>query len=267
MTRAIIIADTHCGHFTGLTPPRYQVKPLENSVRNKYIGAAAALWKWFADNIQKARRDGPFDLCIMNGDAIDGRGERSGSTELIVVDRNEQCQMAADVLKFIDAKEVRMTYGTGYHTGKEEDFEAIVAEKAGVEHPHNELHLDINGCIIDAKHTMGNTKSVVSIYTALQGEFMRHKEWAFAGQQPFCDILIRSHIHRALIARDPGTGCTLISTPSLQGLGDKFGARAYGGLPVSFGFLVLNIEGKKKYSVQEHIAPLKMQAAHVEKIS
>ena len=41
----------------------------------------------------------PVHLLLVGGDCIDGRGEKSGSTELITVNRNEQCQMAAECIR------------------------------------------------------------------------------------------------------------------------------------------------------------------------
>src|SRR3989304_492548 len=51
------------------------------------------------------------------GYLVDGRGERSGSLELIVLDRLLQAEMAAEVINVAEAGKVYLTRGTDYHVG------------------------------------------------------------------------------------------------------------------------------------------------------
>ena len=39
--------------------------------------------------------------------------------------------MAVEIINLFKADEIVMTYGTAYHTGKDEDFEGIVADRIG----------------------------------------------------------------------------------------------------------------------------------------
>jgi hypothetical protein len=90
MKRVLIMSDLHCGHRVGLTPPDWQYRP---GVRSKWRKIQQACWNWYANEIEEA---GPFDVVIVNGDAIDGRGERSGGTELLTTDRHEQVEIAGN---------------------------------------------------------------------------------------------------------------------------------------------------------------------------
>lgn len=267
MRNIVMVADLHTGHYTGLTPRPYQILPNpEGDPRGKYLLSAHKLWDWFEKKTVQARKeDGPFDLCICNGDLLDGRGERAGGLEIIIPDRKTQAKAAADAISFFDAKEYRLTYGTASHTGKEEDYEDITAEKLGAPKPGAELHLDIEGLIINARHKQPNTKSVASKFTGMAGEASRQLEWAMEDQAPLANVLIRSHTHRCYII-DEGSKRMYISTPALQGLGDKFGSREFGGLPISFGFITMKIHKGQVVKIKKWLAPLTMQAAHVEKL-
>ena len=100
MKRILVLADLHCGHFCGLTPTPYQVRPagtgLARKKREKYAAIEKEAWSWY---IKAIKRCGPFDIVVCNGDAIDGKGTRSGGTELLAVAQDEQCRMASACLK------------------------------------------------------------------------------------------------------------------------------------------------------------------------
>lgn len=87
MTRLVIISDLHCGHRAGLTPPGWQT-PLEAPDRlAAYARQQRVMWSWYAATIAALQ---PIDVLVANGDAIDGRGSRSGGTELITTDLSAQ---------------------------------------------------------------------------------------------------------------------------------------------------------------------------------
>ena len=125
--RAILLGDYHCGHCVGLTPPKWQWRATAGHTRRDKIATIQAeQWAWYAATI---KRIGPVDLVLANGDLIDGSGHRSGGTEQITTDRQEQTDMAVECLRAIKARQYVMTYGTAYHTGDEEDFEDHIAER------------------------------------------------------------------------------------------------------------------------------------------
>ena len=118
--RMVIMADPHCGHEYGLTPPHYQ-----RSSSTKTGRFERALWSFFTQGIDALK---PIDILVVPGDCIEGKGERSGGVELITPDRHDQVRMAAEAIAHAQAPIVRITYGTRYHVGKDEDFESILVD-------------------------------------------------------------------------------------------------------------------------------------------
>ena len=126
--RLLVLSDTHCGHKGGLTPTQWQESPERAAEANQpsHTGESQAkLWHAYRQTIQRLR---PIDYCVHNGDAVEGKGERSGGTELITADREEQANMAVRCLNYVRPREgYYLTYGTPYHTGSGEDWEKVVA--------------------------------------------------------------------------------------------------------------------------------------------
>lgn len=258
----VAISDLHCGHWAGLTPPEWQPRVPKGCDRHieKRAELRASLWRWF----ERERR--PYrspDVLLINGDAIDGKGPKSGGTELLYSDRVDQVAMAADVIKSFKPKRIVMTHGTPYHVGTEEDWESLVAKDKNVGADiHAEVHMDINGVIIAAKHHIGNSTSPVSRFTAMSSAQVKQQMWSLHDQQPAANLILRSHIHRCYGVMDPAMNFAGWVTPALQGLGSKV-ARKLDGLPVHFGFLVVEIESLDSWTVIPRVCSLRYQAATV----
>jgi hypothetical protein len=216
--RVLVMSDTHCGHVVGLTPPEYQLRD-----GSKYNRIEQEMWGWFSREMVKYK---PFDILIFNGDAIDGKGDRSGGTELLTADRKKQVEMARKVIEETMSKEVCMTYGTPYHTGKEEDWEAVLADKIGAKIESHGFY-SINGCIFDVKHKIGSSTIPHGRFTAIAKDALWNELWSLRGQQERANIIIRSHVHYFAIAGDSYK--TAFITPGLQGYGSKFGSRMCSG--------------------------------------
>ena len=95
MKRLLVLADLHCGHLVGLTPPAWQTrspKAGELTKEEKHAAVQREAWAWYK---RKVREYGPYDGLVVNGDAIEGCGERSRGTELLTSDRHKQATMAA----------------------------------------------------------------------------------------------------------------------------------------------------------------------------
>ena len=106
--RVVACGDMHCGHRAGLTPAKYQSK-----VRGQgYFNLQRECNDFYCDEIERLK---PIDILIHNGDAIDGKGRRSGGTELIHPDRGIQVEMAVENIIRADPQNVVLTYGTPYH--------------------------------------------------------------------------------------------------------------------------------------------------------
>lgn len=216
MKRMLIISDTHCGHRFGLTPPKYWLNEQDG-----FLGKAAQfqrkLWEWFSGTVKQYS---PIDILISNGDAIDGKGELSGSTELLTADRVIQVEMARDAILFVEAKKNIVVNGTPYHTGKLENFEAILASELNAEYG-NHIFLDCEGVIFDIKHKTSSSVIPHGRFTGPRRAVLWNSLQAEIGIQPKADFLIRSHTHYYTLSEDERT--TVITTPALEGW-TKFGS-------------------------------------------
>lgn len=252
--RVVILADMHCGSLVGLTPPKWF------SEKKEFYQIQKECWKFFTNEIDKL---GKIDICIVNGDCIDGRQEKQGSTGLIAVDRREQVQMALECLEQVRAKKFFLTFGTGYHTGNKEDFEADLCDRLkknaeAVIGGH--LFVKVNGVIFDCKHKVNASTVPYGRHTPVAREKLWNQLWSIRKEQPNSDVVIRSHTHYLSMCGD--RDYLAITTPALQGLGSKYGSRACSGT-VDYGFLHFDIDEKGDYTWQAHMAEIEAQKAQI----
>ena len=233
--RLVVISDLHCGHRAGLTPPMYQYRESDTPTRRKYGAVQEAMWNWYS---KTAKSLGYVDILVVNGDAIEGKGERSGSTELLDADRSVQVDMAMECINAFKAKKVYLVYGTALHTGKEEDWEKVLAEKLGTD-IHSHVWFDVNGVVFDFKHKIGSSTIPHGRATATLRDKLWNSLWAERELQPKANIIIRSHVHYFGVAGD-AMGL-VFTTPALQGPGSKFGARECSGT-VDVGLMVFDCD-------------------------
>ena len=76
MKRVLILSDTHCGSIFGLTPPDYH---------NHYNEIQKVGWDFYEETISNL---GNIDLCIVNGDAVDGPGKKDTRQHITTDMRN-----------------------------------------------------------------------------------------------------------------------------------------------------------------------------------
>jgi hypothetical protein len=253
--RLVVISDLHCGHRVGLTPPIWQIS--NNDIYEHFLTFEKEMWKFYKNTITSLQ---PIEILVVNGDCIDGKGERSGSTELLEADRNIQCDIAADCINLCKAKEVVMTFGTPYHVGVTEDFERNIADKVNAKKIGGHEWLDINGVIFDFKHHIGSSTVPHGRATSLLRDQLWNDLWSLDEGQPRADVLIRSHIHYHMYAGDPNH--LVMSTPALMGYGSKYGVRQCSG-KVDIGLIHFDINTKGGYIWGSHILNknfLKVQA-------
>lgn len=250
--RVLACGDSHCGHRVGLTPPKYQ----SAIPGDEYYKIQIELWDYFKAEVEKLM---PIDILIINGDTIDGKGTRSGATELITADVNKQKDIAVECFEWINAKHVVMTYGTPYHTGVTVDNEREIADRLGADISDHQW-IDVNGTIFDIKHFIGNTTVPYGKGTQVSKDRFQNYIWNEHEEQPKADIILRSHIHNFIYIGD-GTwlGITL---PALQGQGSKYGARKCSG-HVDFGFAYFDChdDGGYDWSWRKLIAESQKQVA------
>jgi len=243
--RMVVISDLHCGHKFGLTPPGWWSR--EDAVNSKIVSRAGefqrALWEFYSKAVEKYK---PVDLLIINGDAIDGKGERSGSVELITTDRHEQVRMAKVAIELFGASKVRIIYGTRYHTGTSEDFESVLADSIDCEDVEVQGHgfFEINGCVIDIKHKVSSSTIPHGRMTALARARLWNVVWNSEHEkQPKANLIIRSHVHyHNFCGSDSWMGLT---TPALC-YNSSYGVRECEGL-VDVGFVVFNFDKDGEY--------------------
>jgi len=241
--RILSVSDLHAGNISGLTPHKYNP---DSEIGHKMYLYRKSLYQWVQQEIEKLK---PIDICVINGDAIDGKAPKTGGNELIVSDRTTQIDMVIDFCEWIDAKEYRFTYGTGYHVGQEDDWENTIASCFGTQ-PEATAMLDIGGLIMKWRHHTGGSVT----YSARSGALMRNQIndilWGVDQEEEKADVLVYSHVHYFLaVVNRFGT---VFASPALQGWGgSQLGARRMGGI-VDYGFLHFDVNSKEDWSWKAH---------------
>ena len=260
MKRVVVISDLHCGHKTGLTHPDFEPGGFVNdSPAHRLSLMRREYWAFYARTIEALQ---PIDVLVVNGDAIDGRGEKSGGTELLEADRHKQCEMAQAAIEVCRAGAIRMTYGTPYHTGDKEDYEGIIAKAVGAE-IKDIVSLDVSGLVFDIRHHIGGSQSPIGRHTAIDREGLWNILWSERGERPKANVIIRSHTHYFKYGGDADS--LGIITPALQGLGGKYGGRRMSGT-VDFGLISFDVESGDEWSWNHHILRAKRARVVAEKV-
>jgi len=234
MKRILVISDLHCGSLVGLTPPSDQ-----SSKDTKWGKTQRTCWDFYKKQVNLFK---PYDVVIVNGDAVHGDAKKDGGTMLITTDRVEQAEMAAKCIIEPDCNVVRLTYGTPFHTGNQEDFEGIIAMSLRATGMDAKIcshgFYSIGGKNFNVKHKVASSGVSYGRLTPVAKEINWNRAWAARGEEAKADVLIRSHVH--YFGEVKLDGCVGITTPSLQGLGDKYGSRQCSGT-VDFGIVVIDI--------------------------
>lgn len=254
--RIVILSDLHCGHLVGLTPPsrRTNCNRAAHPKRKSLARVQGALWGFYAQQIDALK---PIDSVIVNGDMIDGKGAYSGGTEQTTTDRDEQADMAIECIRYTGAKKYYCIYGTDTHTGKDEDWENIVAKELGAKIGGHEW-IGVNGVVFDCKHHIGSSSVPHGRHTAVARDRLWNILWSERQLAPRGDVIIRSHVHYHSYCGGPGW--LAITTPALQGMGSKYGSRRCSGI-VDFGFTVFDVSNKGAYAWRTILASPEVQRA------
>lgn len=242
LKRALILSDLHSGHRVGLTPPKYQTA----IPGNQYHRIQVETWEWYRQSVEALK---PIDVLIVNGDAIDGKGARSEGVEQITGSISTQIDIAVECLKIADAKNVLVVAGTPYHTGSGEDAEQVIADKlSGSFHDHAKCK--INGTIFSCKHKVGSSSIPHGKGTPIARERLWDLLWTEWDESDASNVIIRSHVHYFYFCGEPHW--IGITTPALQGLGSRYGARQCSGV-VHYGFLHFDCYEDGSYTWSPHL--------------
>lgn len=250
------MSDFHCGHALGLTPPEYNPQ-YDDPYLQSLSQYREMLYNWTFSEVKKSPRP---DVLVVNGDLIDGKGKHSGGTEQIEMDRLAQAEMAAKIIKNVNPKEVRMVYGTPYHSGRQEDYEDEVATILGCPKPESVLDINVNGFIFNFRHKIGRSSIPHGRATQLLKEQLWNQLWADRDEYPLADILIRSHVHYFIYAG--GKDHLNVITPALQGYGSKYGERLITGT-VDYGFMSFEVYNDQEFDWKPHILRMPRKQAEV----
>ena len=256
----MIISDLHAGHRAGLTPPdwQYQDNPRDKDLR-KFAAEQRAMWAFYVKQVAALA---PVDVLIVNGDAIDGKGIKSGGTEQIVMDRAAQVDMAAECIGMWGAESIVLTFGTPFHTGQDEDWETVLAREVGAVKIGSHEWVEVEGVVFDCKHKTSSSIIPHGRHTGPARDVLWNALWAELGVEPRADVFVRSHVHYHTYA---GDGRRLVmTTPALQGFGSKYGARQCSGI-VDVGLVHFDCDGGA-YSWKAHLLDLKCMAPQVVKL-
>jgi hypothetical protein len=257
MSRIVIISDSHAGHRSGLTPPgsfRYSEDD-ENPVLRKFAEVQRIMWDWYAGKLHELQ---PIDTLVHNSECIDGKAFRQGGTELLTSDRHAQCDMAAQVIREAKAKRIYITRGTRYHSGNDEDWDEIVAEKVNAKEVGAHIWLESEGTILDIRHKVPGSVIPHGRFTGLARQKLWNYLWNLRGMQPDARIVIRSHVHYHVYC---GTAEWLaMTTPSLQAW-TKFGSEEIEGTN-DIGLIEINTY-PGGYAWKSHLLDMRWGAARV----
>jgi len=204
-------------------------------------------YNFFENKIKELQ---PIDILIENGDSIEGKGQKSGGTELIETDRLKQCEMAIQCLEKIKAKKIVKSYGTPFHVGVDEDFEDIVANGLNVEKICSHGWIDVNGIIFDFKHFISSSIIPHGRHTSIARDHLWNQLWSIDESQPLSNVIIRSHTHYHIFNGDAEH--LAIITPAMQGFGSKFGTRKCSG-KIHIGFIHFDVYNDGAYTWQSHL--------------
>ena len=261
--RLLVLADLHCGHMVGLTPPHWHIsrgRSEETNLPTHIANTQRVMWNTYVAEVRKL---GKVDFLIVNGDAVDGKGTKSGGTELITSDMDEQSHMAIQCINQVDTSVIRMSYGTPYHTGLTEDWENHVAGALDAKIGSHDW-LDIFGVIFDYKHFIGASSIPHGRHTAIARARMWNVLWDERDEQPKANVLVRSHVHYYIGAS--ADGWEGVTTPSLQAAGTKFGARRCEGT-VDLGFIYYDIWEDGSWTRNHVKFARAARKAHAEKLA
>jgi len=255
MKRVVVLADLHCGHRVGLTPPAVDNGDVDDDHVYQY---RRAIWNFYTKIVDSLK---PIDIVIANGDLIEGKATKNGGVELIASDRTKQIRWATECLAYANPKQWFFTFGTGYHVGPEDDWETPIAEHFGGT-IKSVQYIDVNGLVICARHHVGGSQSIPGRFTPLNNYRTWKLLWSFDGEFPRPDVSIVSHVHYFQVIQDR-LGWAM-STPALQGYGSNFGARRMGGY-VDVGLISFDVEDKNRWNftpfLLKHTGALRSTAA------
>ena len=192
----IDVSDIHCGSDVGLAPPSVKTESGNEISFGENIHQA---WLWenwcIAQKWLKEIIGNSIAALLVNGDATEGCHHRNES-ELIAAAIETHTSMAVRCLSPVAklCKRVFVTKGTACHTL---NMENRLAEKLGAVNgkAQNQWLLEINGCLVDAKHHMTTTSRAnleASAMSILMGNAVLNRS---RNDHRIPKVFLRAHRH------------------------------------------------------------------------
>ena len=238
--KILVLADFHCGSFSGLTHPEFQYKGCP------FQTLQAEVWSWYVRHTKGKK----YDICVLNGDLIDGSGIRmSGAAESVTTDMNQQSEMFLKTLEMVNAKEFIVVAGTPVHTITKDgvDVEEIISRRIGAKF-YDQLFLDVNGVVFDFKHHASQSNVPLRTTAGLRNDLLWNLIHADAGTQPRAHVMCRSHVHHYMFLGDADR--LAMTLPCLQGEGGRYPRRFSSLITMGFVDFEVSAEGGYKWKIE-----------------
>lgn len=264
--RIAVVTDLHCGHYAALTPPAWHLpEDPEAGARYRLALAQRELWDWYSSTLASIK---PVYAVFGLGDFIDGDGAKNGGVEELTTDRAVQCEMAVACLKEFGCKRYQLVYGTRYHGGAKEAWEAQIARDLGAPIGKHEWP-SIDGVVFDLKHKIGSSQQEHLRHTALARARQHNLDWHRNGLQPKADILLRGHVHYHKVDGgqdgNPPRPWLAMTCPALQLANTIYGGLECEGM-VEVGLVVFDVFPNGTWSYRHIPAPLTHNRAQAREI-
>jgi hypothetical protein len=231
MKRVACIADLHCGHPSGLTPPVWQFKAGQSPERDALSTYQDESWKHYTKAIKKA---GHIDALFVLGDCIDGR---ETGRQLVSEDREDQCEIAKECIRAWNAPSVVMVYGTRRHTGDIERWESLIAKSLDADIGSREF-VEIEGVVFKLRHKIGRSGIPYGRGTAPAKAAVWNELRAARGKDVKAQVHLFAHCHYFWYTG--GAQWLAMTLPALQGE-SEYGAEEIDD-DVDFGVVWFDVE-------------------------
>lgn len=213
----VVISDPHVGSTVGLCPPMTELADGSGYIPNPIQEWIWSQWLEFRIHLKEKLHGRRWGL-VLNGDLIDGVHHKT--TQVIHPDVGIHIRTAIEVLDPL-AKEAVYTYvvrGTESHVGTSESTigKVIGALPVGKEHSAHHWLIDVNGCLVSAKHHIGSTARTWTRATALGASLANERLEAANGGRRLPNVILRAHRHVPGLYKDPSG--MIVVTPAWQAL-------------------------------------------------
>lgn len=229
MKSILILSDIHAGSMVGPMPDEYYDRDYDytytaNTVQSYLFGQ----WRAMADRV------GHVDICIVNGDVVEGVNRFEEGIGVVSTNMMTQCGIAKDLLSMLSVGKFYFTSGSGYHTKKNTNHDRVVCDMMHGEWIGTHGFINVEEVKIHARHWQSYSSVPYGRCTA-----QRKEAYVNRTNGMDIDVYVRSHTHRYYYSGDSND--ISINTPSWKGLDDWMNEKSQE-IPDN-GYVRLNVDG------------------------